>query len=559
MEERISLIITDNFPKEIRIEENELFLICNEKNDNDAFDRLKQNIDESILFSAILSGHKTVEDTYGLLKSFLDYNIDNDIENSNYPFFIFIENDNLNKKKLYSYYLEQEKERKDFEENFVIDSKIILFINVSENINEKLNYILNYYHRKNMQIKNYLYSSPYIKIMFVGATGTGKSTMLNELNGQKLAYSSCENQTKTQDNQNGKTLMFKNKRYPILNQDTEGFEIADNSQIEKVNNNVNKNISNNLNERLHIVIYLFKNGRGLDFSDIEFFVKLHELKILYYGVDPRNEGKDKILRDKAKRLIKDLIKRIKNNNYNETINNLFNKFSDKNHLIEILNEMMNMINRRFFSSNILSKTSKGKVNLLQQIKTDLFEIKRIHESFIQKIDQLNFNDEKMRISISGNILKKDTKNYYQILDDSPFFYKYSLDDIKRQEAEKLLKDVDVSAAWLFWYNSKVENLRKDILKKIQMIYSDVKINVEVDNKIYDTTEKHFYKTEKTKIFIKQLIDFYAEKYKEIGLNQKYYTACKDYNKSIEEFGKYVKEFSNSKLKEEPILYDLDLV
>ena len=559
MEERISLIITDNFPKEIRIEENELFLICNEKNDNDAFDRLKQNIDESILFSAILSGHKTVEDTYGLLKSFLDYNIDNDIENSNYPFFIFIENDNLNKKKLYSYYLEQEKERKDFEENFVIDSKIILFINVSENINEKLNYILNYYHRKNVQIKNYLYSSPYIKIMFVGATGTGKSTMLNELNGQKLAYSSCENQTKTQDNQNGKTLMFKNKRYPILNQDTEGFEIADNSQIEKVNNNVNKNISNNLNERLHIVIYLFKNGRGLDFSDIEFFVKLHELKILYYGVDPRNEGKDKILRDKAKRLIKDLIKRIKNNNYNETINNLFNKFSDKNHLIELLNEMMNMINRRFFSSNILSKTSKGKVNLLQQIKTDLFEIKRIHESFIQKIDQLNFNDEKMRISISGNILKKDTKNYYQILDDSPFFYKYSLDDIKRQEAEKLLKDVDVSAAWLFWYNSKVENLRKDILKKIQMIYSDVKINVEVDNKIYDTTEKHFYKTEKTKIFIKQLIDFYAEKYKEIGLNQKYYTACKDYNKSIEEFGKYVKEFSNSKLKEEPILYDLDLV
>ena len=181
MEERISLIITDNFPKEIRIEENELFLICNEKNDNDAFDRLKQNIDESIPFSAILSGHKTVEDTYGLLKSFIDYNIEQGfcIDSSNSPFLIFLENDYLNKKKLYSYYLEQEKERKDFEENFVIDSKIILFINVSENINEKLNYILNYYHRKNMQIKNYLYSSPYIKIMFVGVTGTGKSTMLN--------------------------------------------------------------------------------------------------------------------------------------------------------------------------------------------------------------------------------------------------------------------------------------------------------------------------------------------------------------------------------------------
>ena len=38
----------------------------------------------------------------------------------------------------------------------------------------------------------------------------------------------------------------------------------------------------------------------------------------------------------------------------------------------------------------------------------------------------NFKDknEKFKISISGKILEKEENNYIQILDDSPFFYKF---------------------------------------------------------------------------------------------------------------------------------------
>jgi GTPase Era involved in 16S rRNA processing len=87
--------------------------------------------------------------------------------------------------------------------------------------------------------------------MYIGVTGTRKSTMINEFNGEKISYYFSENHVKTKGN-----LLFKNRKYQIINQDNEGFEIADNSQIGKVNDNNNKNIGDNFNERLHIVIYL---------------------------------------------------------------------------------------------------------------------------------------------------------------------------------------------------------------------------------------------------------------------------------------------------------------
>jgi hypothetical protein len=46
-----------------------------------------------------------------------------------------------------------------------------------------------------------------------------------------------------------------------------------------------------------------------------------------------------------------------------------------------------------------------------------------------------------------------------MLTDSPFFFKYSIDDIKRKEDEKLWMICDVSLTWFFLYHKsrKFEN------------------------------------------------------------------------------------------------------
>ena len=53
---------------------------------------------------------------------------------------------------MYAHYIENESEIKDLEEGYEIDSKNILFSNLSLNIKEKLNNILNYYYRRNTQV-----------------------------------------------------------------------------------------------------------------------------------------------------------------------------------------------------------------------------------------------------------------------------------------------------------------------------------------------------------------------------------------------------------------------
>ena len=559
----VSIIFTDNFPKEYRIKSNELFKVFEVKDDNSAFEQLKNNIDDNNLYNTILSGHKTLEEAYGLLKSFLDYNINEGFyfDNSNYPFFIFIENENFNKNKLYTYYIEQEKERTYLPEAYHIDSKIIFFANTSSIVKDKLNKISNYYNSKNKGINNDSYTSPFIKIMYVGASGTGKSTMINEMNGEKLSYSSSENYMETRDTIRGKGLLFKNAKYPILSQDTESFEIGDKAQIEKIYDNILKNTGDNFKERLHVVIFLFKNERGLDYDEIDLMIKLQEMKILYYAIYPREDGKDIKLRKSATRIINSIIKNIKNYNYDQKIENLISKLGNKDKLLEILNQILKKINTIIFSANILSKESKGKKNLVNKIKDDLNDIYKIHQHYIESIEKEIENKEKVKISIGGNIILYNNKkiNYSKILDDSPFFFGFSIDDIRRREAEKLLEDCDVSSTWLFFYNQKVKSFRKKILEKIQMIYSEVKIDIELDCGYFDNNESMFYKTENTKEFIRKLIDFFDEKYKELEKNKKYYSQCKKYNESIKQFEKYVEEFSNLKLNGEPILYDIDFV
>jgi GTPase Era involved in 16S rRNA processing len=431
-----------------------------------------------------------------------------------------VEDKKLNKKNLYAHYIEEEKKR-NLEVGYNIDSKIILFLNLEINIKDALIKVINYYHRKDIDVKRNDYYSPLITFMFIGFTGTGKSTMINEINGEKIAYSSSENQMKT--SLKGKKLVYKNGKYPILNQDTEGFEIANKAQIDQVNKNIDKNIGIHLNNRVHIVIYLAKDNRGLDNCDVPLLIKLHKMKILYYFIFPKKEGLTQLLQNKAKRLINVLINKIKNNE--EEVRELF-KDDNKNETLKILEQIQNKLEETVFSADILTPNSKGVIALLEQIKKDLSIIYDIHQKYINIVEELENTEEKMKIGISGNISYENNNDYIKILDDSPFFFKHSIDDIKRKEADKLLDNCDVSFLWFFLYNNKIETFRRELLKKIKNIYSEVKIDTEIDTNNFSFEESWFYKNKITKEYINKLIDFFAEKYKEIKLNKKYYSMCK---------------------------------
>ena len=114
----------------------------------------------------------------------------------------------------------------------------------------------------------------------------------------------------------------------------------------------------------------------------------------------------------------------------------------------------------------------------------------------------------MKIIISENISCENNNDYIKILDHSPFFFNHSIDDIKRKEAEKLLDNCDVIFFWLFLYNNKVETFKKNFQKKIKNIYSEVKIDTEIDTNNFSFEESMFYKTKKIKEYIKNLIDFF---------------------------------------------------
>ena len=216
--------------------------------------------------------------------------------------------------------------------------------------------------------------------------------MINEINGEKIAYSSSENQMKTSLKE--KKLVYKNGKYPILNQDTEGFEFADDSQIKQVNKNIDKNIGIHLNDRVHIVIYLAKDKKGLDNCDVPFLIKLHKMKILYYFIYPKKEGLTELFQNKPKRLMNALINKINNNE--EEFRKLF-KNDNKNETLKILEQIKNKLEETVFSADILTPNSKGVIALLEQIKKDLSKIYDIHQKYINIVEEQKRKNENRNI------------------------------------------------------------------------------------------------------------------------------------------------------------------
>ena len=101
-----------------------------------------------------------------------------------------------------------------------------------------------------------------VNILVVGARGSGKSTLINRILGEKVAF--AEKTAKTT-----KTNFYYHRYYPIKLIDTAGFEIGEKSNINDVNIFLKQNnlIYENLKNKIQFIFYL--KNKDNKFEDIE--------------------------------------------------------------------------------------------------------------------------------------------------------------------------------------------------------------------------------------------------------------------------------------------------
>ena len=215
-----------------------------------------------------------------------------------------------------------------------------------------------------------------------------------------------------------------------------------------------------------------------------------------------------------------LINKINNNE--EEVRKLF-KDNNKNESLKILKQIQNKLKETVFSEDILTPNSKVVIALFEQIKKDLSKIYDIHQKYINIIEEQTI---KMKIGISENISCENNNDYIKILNDSRSFLIIQSMILKEKKLKNFQIIVMLFSFGFFYTIIKQKHLEKNFQKKIKNIYSEVKIDTEIDTNNFSFEESMFYKTKKTKEYIKNLIDFLTEKYKEIKLNKKYYSICK---------------------------------
>ena len=268
----------------------------------------------------VIISYLSFDDSTDLLISFITKFERGIVKNDAHPFFIFLpykNNDNLNKQNLMN-------EIKEFQRNKnkerMLDSRNISFES-QETIYAKIISLYEYFnesYENNIDLfekndKNLYDKSNTINIMVIGKRGTGKSTFINRLLGEKKAYAQ----------RNGKTSIIKeyyHKKYPLKIIDSEGFEIGNKNQIDNVkallkSNNLNyeKLIKN---KKIHFILYLFKNRDKIEDIELEIIRNLYKYNIyMFFIISNMNEEDE----ESSKNDLEEALSNYQNKNENNEI------------------------------------------------------------------------------------------------------------------------------------------------------------------------------------------------------------------------------------------------
>ena len=538
-----------------------------------AYDAFYDNISDSLYYNIIFSDFKTKEDGFKLLKYFIEKtNEERIISNSSgYPFFIFLNKENFNKKILYSYFLENMSSIKNLKKSLNLSSQNILFCDDNkENVYFKLTKdISNYFEQKDFKENDNLDYGSGINFIFIGNTGCGKSTFINYIIGKKRAFQALTNEIKS-----FRSNKYSHTKYPLSFIDTEGFEISTLTQKNKLDDKLKNNRKEDLNNRIHIAFYLIPGpcdcNRAIDYSDIEILLELLYYKIHFYLIMTKEPNNSEEYKMDVLKFIKQLIRDVERDKKQDRIKQLYkNDIKNKETLINYLKELRCNLENRIFTIDLLAGSNDSIIKILKSVEKDLKNDMEIHEIFIKKAKEIENQNYKIKINISGEEKDSNRGDDIKKILVTPFFYMKTIKKTdKKEQALNLIKEaLDVSKflKLVFRYNANVEKNRRTLFNKIKSIYSQINLNINIDSELiidsYSKEEKNswFYKEKYTVELGKKLIDIFEQEYQKFSDITIIMFKCEEYNKSILQFSKYIKDIEEMKLNEKAIPYDVDLV
>ena len=552
---KINLIVFDAFPKEYDIKSNEVFDIMIFKKDNEIINIYENNIENDKYFNVVVLNYDNKEDALIFLQLFIEKVKEDEIirNYSDYPFFVFFKKNDFNKEILYSYYLEKIKEDK-IGPYYDLKSHNIYFIKNKKEDIEKLinNDIINYFYEYQSHIIDC--NPNKISILFMGPTGSGKSTFINYMLGKQRAYSSSVNYLKSRGGE------YIHSKYPISIIDTEGLELLSTDyQLKSIYKKIsNEIIQEGKNNKIQIIFYLnpgpFNVNRDLDYLTIESLIKFEEYNILYYLIMTKDPEESSYYKDTSLRYLNRIIKTKKFDKLKTDLN--------EDQLIYCLERIKNKLEDRIFSVDVSKRESKTIDSLLNRVYEDL----KIKKLYIEKLVK-EYNEKRIIY------IKLDYSEFSFIengLSDIPFYIKNifpigkidfdSIDVTRKNEALKVIEETKnvsgIKQLFFFFNKNNAEEKRKNMIQRILSIYDCKRLTIElIENKLLSKEKSEWFsKDEYTEDLGHKIINI-CEDEKKI---EKYIINCGPFIGVIDEFGKYVNEFLNFRLNGQRIPYDCEL-
>ena len=527
-------------------------------------------------FNAFILNYKTKEDIFEFFKSFNSENLG--ITNECYPFFLIC-NQMLSKKEAKNFIEDLNKSKED---EYKIKFGNILFFNEIQKEKEKEEFqieiltVYNCYFQEAYAIHEIQEDT--INILVIGIKNAGKSFLINRLLWETRARS-MENHYTTKLNS------YKHKKYPIVFYDISGFNENEDDELINVNNKIddfNKDY-NNIKQKIHAIFYVIdcNSVRILQKKEKELIQNIFNMNIPIF-----------IVGQKAKKTNKtNFIRKIKfelstlSTEYKEKIEIQYNRIFCLDSSKKSVLTLLQAVYKEFLNSK---KINNDIINSFPNLNDEKIKRENLSDKISIKISS-DCNDEEKKIIDNifnlikksiffNNFIEKINELYNKVLEINKKYKNenFCFRSLNEEKIKEINNEIEVEIVKIF--DKNILKKMNDIINQQQKDLTSMK-----EEKIEDMANhyagstmgigsilglgfafSHFIfigiaaifiiealllqrRNKNTKEIIEQNIKEFLDKMK---LKYIYFNLllikemAEGYNKSIDEFNKYIYEFEN---------------